>query len=180
MTGRILWTITVDNPSGRDLNGFKVKDTVQTEGVIILDQDDVSGNIIQIKDGNNNEVDKIVDGVAKKGGTAKVSDDKRSFEYTFPANSTSTKYTFTYCTTVPFDALNNSVGSVQVLNEVDIDKDSEHYHGDGSANVSKREALLLKVPLGGTELEADNNRLKTVWELVIRSDASADTAKNSP
>ena len=177
MTGRVLWTITVDNPSGRDLNGFKVTDTVQTEGVIILDQNDVKGNIIQIKDGNNNEVDKIVDGVAKKGGTAKVSDDKRSFEYTFPANSTSTKYTFTYCTTVPFDALNNSAGSVPVLNEVDIDKDSEHYHGDGSANVSKREALLLKVPLGGTELEADNNRLKTVWELVIRSDASADTAK---
>lgn len=177
MTGRVLWTITVDNPSGRDLNGFKVTDTVKTEGVIILDQNDVKGNIIQIKDGNNNEVDKIVDGVAKKGGTAKVSDDKRSFEYTFPANSTSTKYTFTYCTTVPFDALNNSAGSVPVLNEVDIDKDSEHYHGDGSANVSKREALLLKVPLGGTELEADNNRLKTVWELVIRSDASADTAK---
>ena len=177
MTGRILWTITVDNPSGRDLNGFKVTDTVKTDGVIILDQNDVKGNIIQIKDGNNNEVDKIVDGVAKKGGTAKVSDDKRSFEYTFPANSTSTKYTFTYCTTVPFDALNNSASSVQVLNRVDIDKGSEHYHGDGSANVSKREALLLKVPLGGTELEADNNRLKTVWKLVIRSDASADTAK---
>lgn len=174
MTGRILWTITVDNPSGRDLNGFKVKDTVQTEGVIILDQDDVSGNIIQIKDGNNNEVDKIVNGEAKKGGTAKVSDDKRSFEYTFPANSTSTKYTFTYRTTVP---LNNSADSVQVLNKVNIDKGSEHYQGDGLANVSKREALLLKVPLGGTELEADNNRLKTVWELVIRSDASADTAK---
>lgn len=177
MTGRVLWTITVDNPSGRDLNGFKVTDTVKTEGVIILDQNDVKGNIIQIKDGNNNEVDKIVDGVAKKGGTAKVSDDKRSFEYTFPANSTSTKYTFTYCTTVPFDALNNSASSVPVLNEVKIDKGGEHYHGDGSANVSKREALLLKVPLGGTELEADNNRLKTVWELVIRSDASADTAK---
>ena len=177
MTGRVLWTITVDNPSGRDLNGFKVTDTVKTDGVIILDQNDVKGNIIQIKDGNNQEVDKIVDGVAKKGGTAKVSDDKRSFEYTFPANSTSTKYTFTYCTTVPFDALNNSASSVQVLNRVDIDKGSEHYHGDGSANVSKREALLLKVPLGGTELEADNNRLKTVWELVIRSDASADTAK---
>lgn len=177
MTGRVLWTITVDNPSGRDLNGFKVTDTVKTEGVIILDQNDVKGNIIQIKDGNNNEVDKIVDGVAKKGGTAKVSDDKRSFEYTFPANSTSTKYTFTYCTTVPFDALNNSAGPVQVLNEVKIDKGSEEYHGKGSANVSKREALLLKVPLGGTELEADNNRLKTVWELVIRSDASADTAK---
>lgn len=176
MTGRVLWTITVDNPSGRDLNGFKVKDTVQTEDVVILDQNDVSGNIIQIKNGNNQEVDRIVDGRAQKG-EAKVSDDKRSFEYTFPANSTSTKYTFTYCTTVPFDALNNSAGSVQVLNEVDIDKDSEHYHGDGSANVSKREALLLKVPLGGTELEADNNRLKTVWELVIRSDASADTAK---
>lgn len=176
MTGHVLWTITVDNPSGRDLNGFKVTDTVKTEGVIILDQNDVKGNIIQIKDGNNNEVDKIVDGVAKKG-EAKVSNDKRSFEYTFPANSTSTKYTFTYCTTVPFDALNNSASSVQVLNEVDIDKGGEHYHGDGSANVSKREALLLKVPLGGTELEADNNRLKTVWELVIRSDASADTAK---
>lgn len=176
MTGRVLWTITVDNPSGRDLNGFKVTDTVKTVGVIILDQNDVKGNIIQIKDGNNNEVDKIVNGKAEKG-EAKVSNDKRSFEYTFPANSTSTKYTFTYCTTVPFDALNDNAGPVQVLNEVKIDKDGEEYRGDGSANVSKREALLLKVPLGGTELEADNNRLKTVWELVIRSDASADTAK---
>lgn len=176
MTGRVLWTITVDNPSGRDLNGFKVTDTVKTDGVIILDQNDVSGNIIQIKNGNNQEVDRIVDGRAQKG-EAKVSNDKRSFEYTFPANSTSTKYTFTYCTTVPFDALNDNAGPVQVLNEVKIDKDGEEYRGDGSANVSKREALLLKVPLGGTELEADNNRLKTVWELVIRSDASADTAK---
>lgn len=176
MTGRILWTITVDNPSGRDLNGFKVKDTVQTEGVIILDQDDVSGNIIQIKDGNNNEVDRIVDGRAQKG-EAKVSNDKRSFEYTFPANSTSTKYTFTYCTTVPFDALNNSAGSVPVLNEVDIDKDSEHYHGDGSANVSKRDANIVKKPSGDTKLETDKNRLETVWVFAIRSDASADTAK---
>lgn len=174
MTGRVLWTITVDNPSGRDLNGFKVTDTVKTEGVIILDQNDVKGNIIQIKDGNNNKVDKIVNGKAENG-EAKVSNDKRSFEYTFPANSTSTKYTFTYCTTVP---LNHSAGSVQVSNRVDIDKGSEHYDDDDeSVNVSKREALLLKVPLGGTELEADNNRLKTVWELVIRSDASADTAK---
>lgn len=173
MTGRVLWTITVDNPSGRDLNGFKVTDTVKTEGVIILDQNDVKGNIIQIKDGNNNKVDKIVNGKAENG-EAKVSNDKRSFEYTFPANSTSTKYTFTYCTTVP---LNHSAGSVQVSNRVDIDKGSEHYDDDESVNVSKREALLLKVPLGGTELEADNNRLKTVWELVIRSDASADAAK---
>lgn len=174
MTGRILWTITVDNPSGRDLNGFKVKDTVQTEGVIILDQDDVSGNIIQIKDGNNNEVDKIVNGEAKKGGTAKVSDDKRSFEYTFPANSTSTKYTFTYRTTVP---LNNSADSVQVLNKVNIDKGSEHYQGDGSANVSKRDANIVKKPSGDTKLETDKNRLETVWVFDIRSDASADTAK---
>lgn len=174
MTGRILWTITVDNPSGRDLNGFKVKDTVQTEGVIILDQDDVSGNIIQIKDGNNNEVDKIVNGEAKKGGTAKVSDDKRSFEYTFPANSTSTKYTFTYRTTVP---LNNSADSVQVLNKVNIDKGSEHYQGDGSANVSKRDANIVKKPSGDTKLETDENRLETVWVFAIRSDASADTAK---
>lgn len=177
MTGRVLWTITVDNPSGRDLNGFKVTDTVETEGVMILDQNDVRGNIIQIKDGNNQEVDYIEKGEAKKGGKAEVSADKRSFEYTFPANSTSTKYTFTYCTTVPSDELNNSADSVQVLNKVNIGKDGEDYHGDGSANVSKREALLLKVPLGGTELEADKNRLKTVWELVIRSDASADTAK---
>lgn len=174
MTGRILWTITVDNPSGRDLNGFKVKDTVQTEGVMILDQNDVSGNIIQIKDGNNNEVDKIVNGEAKKGGTAKVSDDKRSFEYTFPANSTSTKYTFTYRTTVP---LNNSADSVQVLNKVNIDKGSEHYQGDGSANVSKRDANIVKKPSGDTKLETDKNRLETVWVFAIRSDASADTAK---
>lgn len=174
MTGRVLWTITVDNPSGRDLNGFKVTDTVKTEGVIILDQNDVKGNIIQIKDGNNNEVDKIVNGEAKKGGTAKVSDDKRSFEYTFPANSTSTKYTFTYRTTVP---LNNSADSVQVLNKVNIDKGSEHYQGDGSANVSKSDANIVKNPSGDTKLETDENRLETVWVFAIRSDASADTAK---
>lgn len=174
MTGRVLWTITVDNPSGRDLNGFKVTDTVQTEGVMILDQNDVSGNIIQIKDGNNNEVDKIVNGKAEKGGTAKVSDDKRSFEYTFPANSTSTKYTFTYRTTVP---LNNSADSVQVLNKVNIDKGSEHYQGDGSANVSKRDANIVKKPSGDTKLETGKNRLETVWVFAIRSDASADTAK---
>lgn len=177
MTGRVLWTITVDNPSGRDLNGFKVTDTVKTEGVMILDQNDVKGNIIQIKDGNNNEVDRIVNGKANKDVTAKVSNDKRSFEYTFPANSTSTKYTFTYRTTVPFDAPNNSAGSVQVSNRVDIDKGSEHYDDDESVNVSKRTANIVKGAPGGTELEADNNRLKTVWELVIRSDASADTAK---
>ena len=173
MTGRILWTITVDNPSGRDLNGFKVTDTVKTEGVMILDQNDVSGNIIQIKDGNNNEVDKIVNGKAEKG-EAKVSDGKRSFEYTFPANSTSTKYTFTYRTTVP---LNNSADSVQVLNKVNIDKGSEHYQGDGSANVSKRDANIVKKPSGDTKLETDKNRLETVWVFAIRSDASADTAK---
>lgn len=174
MTGRILWTITVDNPSGRDLNGFKVKDTVQTEGVMILDQNDVKGNIIQIKDGNNNEVDRIVNGKANKDVTAKVSNDKRSFEYTFPANSTSTKYTFTYRTTVP---LNNSADSVQVLNKVNIDKGSEHYQGDGSANVSKRDANIVKKPSGDTKLETDKNRLETVWVFAIRSDASADTAK---
>lgn len=177
MTGRVLWTITVDNPSGRDLNGFKVKDTVKTDGVVILDQNDVRGNIIQIKNGNDQEVDYIEKGEAKKGGKAKVSDDKRSFEYTFPANSTSTKYTFTYRTTMPFDALNNSVGSVPVLNVVDIDKDSEHYHGDGSANVSKRTANIVKKASGGTKLDTDKNRLETVWAFFIRSDASADTAK---
>lgn len=177
MTGRVLWTITVDNPSGRDLNGFKVKDTVKTGGVVILDQNDVRGNIIQINNGNNQEVDRIVNGEAKNGGEANVSADKRSFEYTFPANSTSTKYTFTYRTTVPSDALNNSADPVQVLNEVDIDKDGEHYHGDGSANISKRTANVVKKASGGTKLDTDKKRLKTVWAFAIRSDASADTAK---
>lgn len=177
MTGHVLWTITVDNPSGRDLNGFKVTDTVKTEGVMILDQNDVKGNIIQIKDGNNNEVDRIVNGKANKDVTAKVSNDKRSFEYTFPANSTSTKYTFTYRTTVPFDAPNNSAGSVQVSNRVDIDKGSEHYDDDESVNVSKRTANIVKGAPGGTKLDTDKNRLETVWVLAVRSDASADTAK---
>lgn len=176
-TGRVLWTITVDNPSGRDLNGFKVKDTVKTEGVMILDQNDVRGNIIQIKDGNNQEVDYIEKGEAKKGGKAEVSADKRSFEYTFPANSTSTKYTFTYRTTMPSDVLNNSAGSAQVLNGVDIDKDGEHYHGDGAANISKRTANIVKKASGGTKLDTDKNRLETVWAFAIRSDASADTAR---
>lgn len=170
MTGRVRWTITVSNPSGRDLAGFKVSDALVTEGITIRDGDGITIN------GSNGKVfDKILNGKANKG-TGNIAEDKRSFEYIFPAGSKDTQYTFVYYTTLPTNMPENATDKVTLENRVDVSKDGEKYDANGTAEVKGRSEEVLKQTLGKTELTTDN-RLKTQWELVARSKAAADADK---
>lgn len=170
MTGRVRWTITVSNPSGRDLAGFKVSDALATAGITIRDGDGITIN------GSNRKVfDKILNGKANKG-TGNIAEDKRSFEYIFPAGSKDTQYTFVYYTTLPTNMPENATDKVTLENSVDVSKDGEKYDANGTAEVKGRSEEILKQTLGKTELATDN-RLKTQWELVARSKAATDADK---
>ena len=170
MTGRVRWTITVSNPSGRDLAGFKVSDALVTAGITIRDGDGITIN------GSNGKVfDKILNGKANKG-TSNIAEDKRSFEYIFPAGSKDTQYTFVYYTTLPTNMPENATDKVTLENSVDVSKDGEKYDANGTAEVMGRSEEILKQTLGKTELTTDN-RLKTQWELVARSKAATDADK---
>lgn len=170
MTGRVRWTITVSNPSGRDLAGFKVSDALATAGITIRDGDGITIN------GSNRKVfDKILNGKANKG-TGNIAEDKRSFEYIFPAGSKDTQYTFVYYTTLPTNMPENATDKVTLENSVDVSKDGEKYDANGTAEVKGRSEEILKQTLGKTELATDN-RLKTQWGLVARSKAATDADK---
>lgn len=170
MTGRVRWTITVSNPSGRDLAGFKVSDALATAGITIRDGDGITIN------GSNRKVfDKILNGKANKG-TGNIAEDKRSFEYIFPAGSKDTQYTFVYYTTLPTNMPENATDKVTLENSVDVSKDGEKYDANGTAEVKGRSEEILKQTVGKTELTTDN-RLKTQWELVARSKAATDADK---
>lgn len=170
MTGRVRWTITVSNPSGRDLAGFKVSDALATAGITIRDGDGITIN------GSNRKVfDKILNGKANKG-TGNIAEDKRSFEYIFPAGSKDTQYTFVYYTTLPTNMPENATDKVTLENSVGVSKDGEKYDANGTAEVKGRSEEILKQTLGKTELATDN-RLKTQWELVARSKAATDADK---
>lgn len=170
MTGRVRWTITVSNPSGRDLAGFKVSDALVTAGITIRD-----GDGITINGSNGKLFDKILNGKANQG-TGNIAEDKRSFEYIFPAGSKDTQYTFVYYTTLPTNMPENATDKVTLKNRVDVSKDGEKYDANGTAEVKGRSEEILKQTLGKTELTTDN-RLKTQWELVARSKAAADADK---
>lgn len=170
MTGRVRWTITVSNPSGRDLTGFKVSDALATAGITIRDGDGITIN------GSNGKVfDKILNGKASKG-TGNIAEDKRSFEYIFTAGSKDTQYTFVYYTTLPTNMPENATDKVTLENSVDVSKDGEKYDANGTAEVKGRSEEILKQTVGKTELTTDN-RLKTQWELVARSKAATDADK---
>lgn len=170
MTGRVRWTITVSNPSGRDLAGFKVSDALATAGITIRDGDGITIN------GSNGKVfDKILNGKASKG-TGNIAEDKRSFEYIFTAGSKDTQYTFVYYTTLPTNMPENATDKVTLENSVDVSKDGEKYDANGTAEVKGRSEEILKQTVGKTELTTDN-RLKTQWKLVARSKAATDADK---
>ena len=170
MTGRVRWTITVSNPSGRDLAGFKVSDALATAGITIRDGDGITIN------GSNGKVfDKILNGKASKG-TGNIAEDKRSFDYIFTAGSKDTQYTFVYYTTLPTNMPENATDKVTLENSVDVSKDGEKYDANGTAEVKGRSEEILKQTVGKTELTTDN-RLKTQWKLVARSKAATDADK---
>ncbi len=84
------WIVTVKNPTGSDLNGYIVKDTLDNGATI-------KGNVelyVQLEHDGNTWSNRKIDTVNNTAG-------KSTFTYTFPAGSDAKLYQFKYQTTLP-------------------------------------------------------------------------------
>lgn len=140
MYGKITWTVTINNPNGRDLKGYVVDDALKTSGITIR-----AGDMVKIEESTDSnsfhdfKVNKIQQyGVIKEGNTG--------FTYTFPEGSTGTKYQFVYYTTMP-----DGTGGKDVTNGVDVKKGEKGDHTEYTAQDVVRKRKLLKNSSGKLE-----------------------------
>lgn len=159
--GKITWTVTINNPNGRDLNGYVVDDALQTSGITIREGDKVK---IQEWNGWKFEDFKVKDkqqyGTIKEGHTG--------FTYTFPEGSTGTKYQFIYYTTMP----DGTDGAKDVINGVDVKKGEKTYHAEGTVQNAVREKKLLKNSSGKLETVSTGKMQEKKWNIAVRTAAS--------
>lgn len=166
--GKIAWTVTINNPNGRDLNGYVVDDALKTNGITIREKDKVK--IQESTDSNNfhdfkvNEIQQY--GVIKEGRTG--------FTYTFPEGSTGTKYQFIYYTTMP----DGTDGTKDVINGVDVKKGEKEYHAEGTVKDAVRDLLVLKNSSGKLETVSTGKMQEKKWSIAVRTAASVGK-KNS-
>lgn len=160
--GKIAWTVTINNPNGRDLNGYVVDDALKTNGITIREKDKVK--IQESTDSNNfhdfkvNEIQQY--GVIKEGRTG--------FTYTFPEGSTGTKYQFIYYTTMP----DGTDGTKDVINGVDVKKGEKEYHAEGTVKDAVRDLLVLKNSSGKLETVSTGKMQEKKWSIAVRTAAS--------
>lgn len=159
--GKITWTVTINNPNGRDLNGYVVDDDLKTNGITIREGDKVK---IQEWNGWKFEDFKVKDeqqyGTIKEGHTG--------FTYTFPEGSTGTKYQFIYYTTMP----DGTGGIKDVKNEVDVKKGEKKYHAEATAQDVVRKRNLLKNSSGKLETVSTGKMQEKKWSIAVRTAAS--------
>lgn len=166
--GKIAWTVTINNPNGRDLNGYVVDDALKTNGITIREKDKVK--IQESTDSNNfhdfkvNEIQQY--GVIKEGRTG--------FTYKFPEGSTGTKYQFIYYTTMP----DGTDGTEDVINGVDVKKGEKEYHAEGTVKDAVRDLLVLKNSSGKLETVSTGKMQEKKWSIAVRTAASVGK-KNS-
>lgn len=164
--GKIAWTVTINNPNGRDLKGYVVDDALKTSGITIRAGDKVK--IEESTDSNNfhdfkvNEIQQYV--VIKEGNTG--------FTYTFPEGSKGTKYQFTYYTTIP-----DGTGGKDVTNGVDVTKGENTYHAEDTVKDAVRDLLVLKNSSGTLETVSPGKMQEKKWSIAVRTDASVDKNK---
>ena len=164
--GKIAWTVTINNPNGRDLKGYVVDDALKTSGITIRAGDKVK--IEESTDSNNfhdfkvNEIQQYV--VIKEGNTG--------FTYTFPEGSKGTKYQFTYYTTMP-----DGTGGKDVTNGVDVTKGENTYHAEDTVKDAVRDLLVLKNSSGTLETVSPGKMQEKKWSIAVRTDASVDKNK---
>lgn len=158
----ITWTITVNNSgcttSGNtitcsDLDGEKVTDALQTDGV------DIQGDVVIT--GSNGSKYTISAQEFKNNG------------YTFPAGSTAQTYTITYQTNAPQSEAGHKV---QVENQATINKPGE---GDGktstgTVDVTKRDWGVTKSN-DGSETDRADGKTDTRWNTNVTIPASWKT-----
>ena len=159
--GKITWTVTINNPNGRDLKGYVVDDALKTDGITIRAGDKVK--IEESTDSNSfhdfkvNEIQQY--GVIKEG--------HKGFTYTFPEGSTGKKYRFTYYSTMP-----DGTGGKDVTNGVDVKKGEKTYHAEGTVQNAVREKKLLKNSSGTLETVSTGKMQEKKWNIGVRTAAS--------
>lgn len=163
MYGKITWTVTINNPNGRDLKDYEVVDTLTTSGITIRADDGVK--ITESTDSSTFH-DFKVDGKQQYGT---VNAGHTGFTYKFLKGSTGTKYQFTYYTTMP----DGTGGITGVKNEVDVKKgEGKAYHAEGNAPNTVRTRNLLKNSSGKLETVSAGKMQEKKWNIAVRTDAS--------
>ena len=162
MYGKITWTVTINNPNGRDLKGYVVDDALKTSGITIRAGDKVK---IEESTDSNNFHDFKVNGIQQYGA---VNAGHTGFTYTFPEGSTGKKYQFTYYSTMP----DGTGGTKDVTNGVDVTKGKNTYHAEGTASNTVRTRNLLKNSSGNLETVTTGKMQEKKWNIAVRTDAS--------
>lgn len=160
--GKITWTVTINNPNGRDLKDYVVDDALKTSGITIREGDKVK--IEESTDSYNFHDFKVAG--EKQYGT--INAQHTGFTYTFPEGSTGKKYRFTYYTTMP----NGTDGTKDVINGVDVKKGGKTYHAEGTVQNAVREKKLLKDSSGKLETVSPGKMQEKKWNIAVRTDAS--------
>ena len=161
MYGKITWTVTINNPNGRDLKGYVVDDDLKTNGITIR-----AGDKIKIQEWNGWTFEDFKVKGGQQYGTIK--DGHTGFTYTFPEGSTGTKYQFIYYTTMP----DGTDGIKDVKNEVDVKKGEKKSHAEATAQNAVREKKLLKDSSGKLETVSPGKMQEKKWNIAVRTDAS--------
>lgn len=165
MYGKITWTVTINNPNGRDLKGYVVDDDLKTNGITIR-----AGDKIKIQEWNGWTFEDFKVKGGQQYGTIK--DGHTGFTYTFPEGSTGTKYQFIYYTTMP----DGTDGIKDVKNEVDVKKgEGKTSHAEATAQDVVRKRTLLKNSSGKLEtVSADSagKMQEKKWNIAVRTEAS--------
>ena len=162
VVGKITWTVTINNPNGRDLNGYVVDDDLKTNGITIREGDKVK--IEESTDSYNFHDFKVAG--EKQYGT--INAQHTGFTYTFPEGSTGKKYRFTYYTTMP----NGTDGTKDVINGVDVKKGEKTYHAEATAQDVVRKRNLLKNSSGKLETVSTGKMQEKKWSIAVRTAAS--------
>lgn len=160
--GKITWTVTINNPNGRDLKDYVVDDALKTSGITIREGDKVK--IEESTDSYNFHDFKVAG--EKQYGT--INAQHTGFTYTFPEGSTGKKYRFTYYTTMP----NGTDGTKDVINGVDVKKGEKTYHAEGTVQNAVRKKKLLKDSSGKLETVSPGKMQEKKWNIAVRTDAS--------
>ena len=167
MYGKITWTVTINNPNGRDLKDYVVDDALTTSGITIRADDKVK--ITESTDSSTFH-DFKVDGQQQYGA---VNAGHTGFTYKFPEGSTGKKYQFTYYSTMP----DGTDGITSVKNGVDVKKGEKTSHAEGTAPNAVRTRNLLKNSSGKLETVTTGKMQEKKWNIAVRTEASVDKNK---
>lgn len=160
VVGKITWTVTINNPNGRDLKGYVVDDALKTNGITIR-----AGDKIKIQEWNGWTFEDFKVKDKQQYGT--INGEHTGFTYTFPEGSTGTKYQFIYYTTMP-----DGTGGKDVTNGVKVKKGEKEYHAEGTVQNAVREKKLLKNSSGTLETVSAGKMQEKKWNIAVRTEAS--------